>query len=231
MNKLSFAAALAALLASGAAHAATLDITLGVNTMNQPTITYNYNASQSLPVSNVVISHHTPGLNLVNNDDIIPATDSKTDYWAAPQGITGSDYLAVLGLTKNLQHEDKGVAVFTLAKGDDHLGFTWGTIDDYNTLTIIAGGKKYTVTGADILGALPAGLDPSAGSTQVNVEITDPLGDIKKAIFTSTGNTFELGNISEMDTPAPTPLPPAFLLFGSALAALYLFGQRRLAKA
>jgi hypothetical protein len=220
MNKLSFAAALAALLGAGAAHAATLDITLG------PAITYSYNASQSLPASNVVINNHTPGLNLVNNDRIIPAGDNKTDYWAAPSGITGSDYLAVLGLSQNLQHENEGEAVFTLAKGDDHLGFTWGTIDAYNTLTIVAGGKQYVITGTDILDSLT---NPTAGTTQVNVEITDPFGDIKKAIFTSTGNTFELGNISEADTPA-APLPPALLLFGSALAALYMFGRRRLAR-
>jgi hypothetical protein len=71
--------------------------------------------------------------------------------------------------------------------------------------------------------------NPTAGVTQVNVEITDPLGAIQKAIFTSTGNSFELGNISEADTPA-APLPTALLLFGSGLAGLYVFGRRRLAK-
>ena len=218
MYKLLPITAAAILMTTGAAQAATLDITLG------PSVTYTYNASQSLPASNVVISNSTPGLNLIDNSKIIPAGDSLTDYWAAPSGITGKDYLAVLGLTKNLNHEDEGKTVFTLASGDDHLGFTWGTIDAYNTLTIVANGKKYTITGTDILDALT---NPTAGTTQVNVEITDPTGDIGKAIFTSTGNTFELGNITEFDTPAPTPLPGTILLFGSGLAALLLFMRGR----
>lgn len=205
------------LLTGGAAQAATLDITLG------PSITYSYNASEILPASNVDVSDPSK-IHLVDNAQIIPAGNNKTLYWTAPAGITGSNYLAVLGLTPDLKHDDKGEAFFTLGSGNDHLGFTWGTIDTYNSLEIMAGPNKYTITGANILNALTGAI---AGTTQVNVEIDDPVGNIHKAIFTSTGNTFELGNISQTDTPAPTPLPAAWLLFSTGLIGLVLMGRQK----
>ncbi len=114
-----------------------------------------------------------------------------------------------------------GVATYTLSSPQTAISFDWGTVDDYNYVTIVR--NVQDVTGAyetyTITGALLAGIQPHVGSTQFS--LTDSAG-IVAVIFESRGsNAFELKNV------LATPLPAALVLFGAALVGGAVARRRR----
>ena len=133
-----------------------------------------------------------------------------------------NNFLAVLG-TGN-----PGSATLTLAANENTFGFTWGSVDTWNTLTITdSRGVSYSITGSDILAQL-GNPTPGKQNTQTDISFTDPYGKLISAQFASTDNAFEAGNFSETSA---TPLPSSALLFGTALMGLAAFAYRRRVKA
>jgi hypothetical protein len=212
MKKLLLATALIALAGSAApAHAAVIDVTLG----STPTsLSYSTVGGGLSPNVNLL----TLGGNLTtSNASIINPASSSTGLYTQPTGpIYGDNYLAVFGVPTT------GTATITLGANINTLGFTWGTIDDYNSLIIkTSQGVTYTITGDDILSQIAGSVDHT---TQANVQFTDPGGTILSAELTSTQNSFEAANFEEVNS---VPLPGAFSLFALAMAGLIFFGWRK----
>lgn len=187
-NKILFIAALGLLGVSGSAHAATLDVTLGNLNTN---ISYASSATGFTP--NIHLNSPAPAtLTLNNNAQIIDPRHSDPSNFLNLQGsLLDNNFLAVLG-TGN-----PGLATLSLAANTVNFGFTWGSIDAFNTLTVKdSRGVNYTITGSDILAQIG---NPPAGkqNTQTDVSFSDAFGKIVSAQFGSTDNAFEAGNFSE----------------------------------
>ena len=195
---------------SGVAHAALLDVSLG----DGSTFTFS-NSSGSLAPNVDLGSIPSSDLILDGNSQIV--SGSVSGQYAQPTGgIFGGKYLAVLGGSS---------ATFTNGGGGlglSSFGFTWGSIDDYNTLTLTdSRGVSYTITGADILGAIAGSV---TGTTQADVSFSDSFGNIVNAVLSSTSNSFEVANFEKSSA---VPLPPALPLFTMALMAIGFVAYRR----
>jgi len=124
-------------------------------------------------------------------------------------------------------------SVLVADKGYQSIGFYWGSVDTYNTVSLYdtLGKLIAKFTGADLP---PATGDQSLGATNRYVSYTlDPaslISGIKAIVFESAGNAFEVDNVAfgtRPGTPASVPEPATMGLFGIGLAAL---GRRVLKK-
>jgi hypothetical protein len=216
MIKFTSIAALALLALANTAQAATinLDVSLGS--------TYSYSTGGTY-TPNIKLTNPAPAtLTLTGDAHVIPGFISVPNIVAAPTPpLFQGRYLAVIN-----NPGPSGTATFDLATGDNEFALKWGTIDSYNTLVIKdSAGNTFNVTGAEILSHLSGTVIP--GTTQANVSIVDPLGSILSAELETTQNSFEAANFYEGRDPTSAPLPPAVLLFGSALLGLVFFARRR----
>jgi len=205
------------------AHAATLDVFLG-NSNNS----VSYGSSATSTPANTVLS--SPGNVALNNDAVLvsspPFTVNNVYKEPAVASLFGGNYLAVEGTAAN-----PGLATFTLNSGMNVFGFTWGTIDTYNTLVLTdSTGHTFTLSGTQILTQLGIPLSLSgADGTQTDIEFKDTFGSIVSATFGTNKNSFEVANFNQGD-PA-VPLPPSAVLFITALLGLGFFAWRRQQKA
>jgi len=198
---------------NGAAHASTINVTLG-NTSSD----LSFSAGTPIPSPNLNLAASGSGLVLNNNAQIIMPPTTVLNQYIQPSGsLFGNNYLAVLG------RPSTGIATFTLAAGVNEFSFTWGTIDAYNTLILEDSRNiSYTITGAAILNRIANSV---AGTTQTDVTFYSPFGSIISAQIESSDNAFEGANFSAID-PSPVPLPPTLPLFAAALIGLGLFMRR-----
>lgn len=149
-------------------------------------------------------------------------TGSVANQYLAPTGVTGP-YLYVGANSPTAASS----ATFTL--NSQLFGFTWGSIDTYNTLKLTTSDlATYTFTGSDILALLSAfTLTPNgtAGGSnsglQADVLFHAAGQKIISAVLTSQQAAFEIANMTSV------PLPAAGLLFASGLAALGGVARRK----
>src|SRR5690606_36447875 len=91
------------------------------------------------------------------------------------------------------------------------LSFVWGSPDSWNTLSFYTGidgaGLLTSLTGSDL------GVSGGVGGYLVTIVLDTAFQSVSLA---STNPAFEVANLTA------TPIPPAILLFGSALAGLGL---------
>ncbi|MFA5041050.1 MAG: VPLPA-CTERM sorting domain-containing protein [Bdellovibrionales bacterium] len=195
--------AAAAILFSGAAHAATITITLGA---------VNSYASGGTLVGNIDLDT-TSMLTLTPNATIVPAGVTYAGVTVSPSvPLFGDSYLYVPGAVGSS-------ATFTLTADSHVFGLRWGTIDSYNTLNITdSNGNAYQIKGSEILTKV-SGL--TSGSSELDVLVVDPTGFIKTVVLLSTQNSFEAGEFYA------APLPPAVLLFASGLIGLGGIARRK----
>lgn len=214
-----FAFALAASVGfTTVSHAATLGISLGNTNADiaygaGPTLSPNIHLNSPAPATLVLNS----------NAQIVDPRQSLPDTYLDFQGpLLDNNFLAVLG-----GNETPGFATLTLAPSRTLFGFTWGSIDGFNTLAITdSRAVTYTITGADIISQIgnpPEGL----ATTQTDVSFSSLFGDIVSVQFVSSQNSFEVGNLSD----TATPIPASLLLFGSGLAGLFGISRRNRNKA
>ncbi len=199
--------AIAAFFIANPAQATTITITLGaVNS-------YSVGGSFSANIDPAAVERY-------GNTQLVNAGYSVSGLTASPTGdLYMKKYVYVTG-------NSYASAKYTLTTSADEFGLTWGTIDDYNTLTVYDnGGNVFAIKGSEILKKV-SGL--TAGTSQLDVLIVDPFDTIKKIVMTSSGNSFEAGNFYVGTT--QTPLPPAALLFVSGLMATGGFSIRKKAK-
>jgi len=214
LASLTIAAALAVMTFGGSVQAATLDFTLGSGGFNPAAFTTGGTLSPNINLTNT-----TPATLLLQDDALVLGNISLPGIATEPTGsLFGNSYLAVVA-----NPTPAGTATFTLGAHENLFGFTWGTIDSFNNLSITdSRGVIYNITGADILNAL----GNPGGNTQANVIFTDPFGNIVTAKLTSSGNSFETANFQESVTPLPASLP-LFLTALLGMAILVFFARGR----
>lgn len=115
-----------------------------------------------------------------------------------------------------------GPAILSFGSDQNRFGLLWGSVDDYNFLDFYDdGGLVASVTSAEI-----APLTATAQRGASLVSISDLVFD--EVRFRSTSPAFEFSNITAgYDQVAPIPLPPAILMFLSALAGAAFVARRR----
>ncbi len=202
----------------GSAHASLIDIALG-NTSGS----FTYATGGSLTPS---VNLATLGSNLLlTNASIISPPSSVLNVYLSPVGtLFGHNYLSV---------QADGTAVYTLPVGKSNFGFTWGSLDAYNTVVLTdSRGATYSITGSDLLGQISGSV---AGTTQTDVFFSDPYGTIVQTTLTSTANALETGNYGFARVGGPAalgsvPLPTSLPLFAAALMGFVLFAHYRKTK-
>ncbi len=126
-------------------------------------------------------------------------------------GEAGNHYIAVSGGT-NLS------LTYTGGPGY-YLGFLWGTVDGFNSVTFFDGGQEIaTFTGFDLQ-------EEPDHTSAIYANFYATGGTFTSVVFSSSENSFEFDNIRV----ATTPLPAGLGLFGAAIAGLGVlgFGRRR----
>lgn len=159
----------------------------------------------------------TPGVTLSGNFSIqkgltpgfaAPPAGDTTNYFATPSvNSESSSGTATINFTEYLETHS---AFKTLS-------FYWGSIDRYNTLTLLGTGlSRTTFTGSDINN--PANGDQNLPATNRRVNFTLAKGETLTGLrLTSTSRAFEIDDIA---TSVPEPATWAMLLAGFAMVGL-----------
>lgn len=98
-----------------------------------------------------------------------------------------------------------------------YFGMLWGTVDSYNTIEFYDGA---TLVGSFTGSAVDSGAD---GTAVVYANFWAADGTFDSVVFRTTQEAFEFDNVRV----APTPLPAALGLFGSAIVGMGALGLRR----
>jgi hypothetical protein len=233
MRKLLSLATVALIGFASTTQAATLDFNLGNSddlftfVGSGPALTPNITLSQTPPIVTGATS-----LVLYNSQIVTPPPVAGTyAVPSSPVGLFGGTFLSVYGPNNiPLDRSSPGMATLTLLPNQNDLGFTWGSIDTYNTLTLTdSAGHIFHITGnyltTNSSTLFPGGF--TGGSTSGDFNFYDPNGFIEQAVFSSTDNSFEVANLGGHDA---APLPGSVLLFGTALVGFVFFAARRRAQ-
>lgn len=147
---------------------------------------------------------------------------------------SGPGYAAPAGDTTKYLTTDIGRATVSADKGYQSIGFYWGSIDKYNTVSLLdtAGALIAKFTGNDVP---PASGDQTSGATNRYVSYTlDPgsaIAGIQTLVFESTGLSFEVDDVAfgtAPGSPAPIPEPATLGLFALGVGLLgRRLGRRR----
>jgi hypothetical protein len=119
-----------------------------------------------------------------------------------------------------------GIGSVTLAFAADqtYLGLLWGSVDNYNTLSLYNGAALVaSYTGSDVTGS-PTGDQGVNGSYYVNISGLDPFN---RVVFTSSNYAFEFDNVAyNVDPPGNVPEPLTLSLFAAGLGGLMVVRGR-----
>jgi hypothetical protein len=182
-------------------------------------VTLSFGGNGQVDVGSEVSPFPSSQPNLTGNNGV---------HFGSPNQANGLDVTPYVtsGTTPN------GYAMLSFASAQSYLGFLWGSMDSYNTLTFWTGanatGTSDVILGPTVQGDT-AGLVPSGGSNGL-----DPNGTAYVNIFTSTAFqsvVFSSSNYNfEIDDVAYGNVPDGgmtALLLGLGFAGLALFGIRQ----
>lgn len=171
-------------------------------------------------------------------DTVVPPPNSLPGQFRSPfQNFDGStfpccspDYsLASYNSVRN------GTATYNFGTAALSLSLLWGSPDTYNTISFYSGlngtgAALGSFTGASLVGDGAHSFPASLGFGHDFVKFVSDVAFLS-VVLSSTNPAFEYSNLTAFDRNgdnAPViPLPPAMLLFGSALVGLGLLGRRR----
>jgi hypothetical protein len=117
-----------------------------------------------------------------------------------------------------------GSVTLTFAADQTYLGLLWGSVDNYNTLSLYNGAALVaSYTGSDVTGS-PTGDQGVNGSYYVNISNLDPFN---RVVFTSSQYAFEFDNVAyNVDPPGNVPEPLTLSLFAAGLGGLMVLRGR-----
>lgn len=129
----------------------------------------------------------------------------------------GTSYLSVLG---------GGTATIDFASAVSAFQFDWGSIDDYNTLTISStGADPVIVPGSNFIN--PANGNQMSPGTNGLFTVYGTAGETFNSItLTSSGNSFEIDNLATSVSAVPEPGAWALMITGFGLAGAALRRRR-----
>lgn len=217
MFKNTLLAAFFAVLFAGSANAATYVVSLDFS--GTPSVV-------GVTLSDEVLSGNV-ALSSAILTGVSGVTTETTSSHKAPLGLgDGQEYLYVGASVLDPPTVSSATFSFNSTQTKS-FGLTWGTVDSYNDLTLVAANNKvFSVSGADLLALLGfSGYSLPNSELQVDVFFSVVKGSqIKSVLLTSlTANAFEIANAST----SLVPLPPAALLFLSGLVLLAGFAAYR----
>jgi hypothetical protein len=153
------------------------------------TTLFDLNGTISVPAG-VTIGH-------TGDDKIV--SSSLANSFQAPSGDT-SKYLAI-----GINNQPGSVSISGLNL--TYLGFYWGSIDSYNTVTLtLSDGSTQTFTGCGILSPAPC-VQNSGQDQYVNFKVLG-LGDITGISLSSTFAALEVDNFAVIGQTSSTPPVP-----------------------
>lgn len=205
MRKTTRIALLAPMLAAAAActSAAQAAVTLVSSVQSDPT-GYSFTPTKIVTFNSVLSSggdFTSQGFLFAGSGSLV--TGSNTGRFKAPTGDT-SKYLST------------GIGTETVSFGQTlgKLGFYWGSVDAYNTVTFSLNGITVgSFTGNNVMNAIN-------GSNSTYVSFA---GAFDKVAFKSTRPSFEVDNIAVGDVPEPA----TWIMMILGLAGLGMFAQRK----
>lgn len=197
---------------TGMAHATSVGFLLGATPTD---LTYSIGAPALAP--NIDLGT-TPQLILGPTSSILPGGVNTVNDTSPTGTLYANSYIAVQG--------PNGSSTFTIAPAQNTFGFTWGTIDNYNTLTLTdSRNVVYTITGDNLINNI---LGSVGHVTQTDVTFTDLLGTLVSAVFSSTQNAFEVANFGTTVVPVGNvPLPASLPLYLAAIVGLALYARSK----
>jgi hypothetical protein len=137
-------------------------------------------------------------------------TASVTGLYRSPWKNTANDGAEFTAVRR------KNTASYDYGRDQFRLALMWGSVNTYNYIDFWNDGAKvFTLTGADLFPTAPQ----NTGFSVVTVK--NILFD--RAVFGSTGNTFEYASLNT----AQVPIPPGLPMFLLALGALALVSRAR----
>jgi len=117
-----------------------------------------------------------------------------------------------------------GSVTLTLPGQEMYVGLLWGSVDNYNTLSLYNGSTLIgTVTGTDVT-SNANGDQGVLGTYYVNINSTD---SFNKIVATSTSNAFEFDNVAYNPTAVPEPSSFVLALIGAMGAVTYRQVRRK----
>jgi len=139
-----------------------------------------------------------------------------------PNGADGTTY-ATTGSTGALANAAVEILLpgFSSGAGYNYFGLLWGSVDDYNTLSLFNGAALVgSVTGVNVI-ASPNGDQGVNGTLYVNINSTLPFN---RLVATSSQYAFEFDNLAFSRS---VPEPGTLALLGLGLAGLGFTRSRR----
>src|SRR5665213_927819 len=187
---IAIAAAVVSLSIGTAARADVIDVTVA-GPSQDITAGMNFNSQPASTSSNAAPSFTIGDWTFTNGTEPVEVNIGSSGNGAQPYQTTGN-YLSVLGSGS----EDVSFSART------SFSFFWGSIDDYNTITLSDG---TSFTGTQIAADFPSGQSNGCQTlTNCNryVTFTDTTGTLTGFSLSSAQNSFEITNISAVPEPA-----------------------------
>jgi hypothetical protein len=176
----------------------------------------NYVNFDNLPLGDTGGTSGGVGVSFVSDGEAVQG--SLANKYAAPylsnsNGVLFGDNTVAGPDTTTYLTTGIGSLTLTLPGKEKYLGLLWGSVDNYNTLSLYDGNTLVgTVTGTDVT-AGANGNQGANGTFYVNINSTSAFD---RVVASSTQYAFEFDNVSFNRT-IPTPEPSTILIGGFGL--------------